>query len=155
MLVVSNSSPLIAFAAIGQLNLFPAVFQSIFIPPAVALEIAPSIPTLLPWLRIERLKQPLPAAVLRRSLGDGERETLALAVEIQAERVLLDDLPARRVARRLNLPVTGTAGVLLVAKRHGLMPRIRPHLDALVKESFFVGSELYDELLRLAGEQDT
>ena len=154
MAVVSNSSPLIAFAAIEQLNLFAALFASVVIPPAVALEVAPSIPTLPPWLRLERLKMPLPEEVLRRSLGDGEREALALALETQAERILLDDRAARRVAQELKLEVTGTAGVLLVAKRHALIPRIRPHLDALVSKSFFIGSALYDDLLRLAGEYE-
>jgi uncharacterized protein len=151
--VVSNSSPLIAFAAIQQLKLLPALFESVLIPPAVALEIAPSIPMLPPWLRIERLKQPLPERVMQRSLGDGEREALALALEIQATRILLDDLPARQIARRLNLAITGTAGVLLVAKRHALISHVRPYLDALIKESFFIGPQLYDELLHLAGEQ--
>ena len=97
----------------------------------------------------------MPAVVLRRSLGDGEREALALAVEIRAERILLDDRPARRVALELNLLVTGTAGVLLAAKRHALIPRIRPHLDALMEKSFFIRSDLYDELLRVAGEYET
>lgn len=60
MVVVSNSSPLIAFADIDQLNLLPAIFDSILIPPAVAAEIAPSIPDLPPWLLVEDLKQPLP-----------------------------------------------------------------------------------------------
>lgn len=91
---------------IGQLNILPAIFDSILIPSAVALEIAPSIP----------------------------------------------DLPARRIARTLNLTVTGTVGVLLVAKRHGVIERVRPSLDALVTEGFFVGAELYDEILHLAGE---
>jgi predicted nucleic acid-binding protein len=104
--VVSHSSPLIAFAAIEQLNLFPALFESVLIPPAVALEIAPSMPTLPTWLRVESLRMLLPEVVLRRSLGDGEREALALAVEIRAERILLDDPPARRVAFELSLLVT-------------------------------------------------
>jgi uncharacterized protein len=130
--VVSNSSPLIAFAAIEQLHLFPALFGSVLIPPAVASEIAPSVPTLPPWLRVEAVSLPLPQAVLRQSLGDGEREALALAVEIQAERILLDDRAARRVAQALQLLVTGTAGILLVAKRHALLPQIRPALDALL-----------------------
>ena len=154
MAVVSNSSPLIAFAAIQQLSLFPALFESVLIPPAVALEIAPSIPTLPSWLSVESLRMPLPEVVLRRSLGVGEREALALAVEIQAERILLDDRPARRVALELKLLVTGTAGILLVAKRHRLVPRIRPHLDALIETSFFIGSDVYDEILRLAGEYE-
>ena len=92
--------------------------------------------------------------MLQRSLGAGEREALALAIEIRAERILLDDLPARGIARKLNLSVTGTAGVLLTAKRHALIPRVRPYLDALLKEFFFIGPELYDELVRLAGEAD-
>ena len=152
MAVVSNSSPLIAFAAIGQLPLLPAVFQSILIPSAVALEIAPSIPTLPPWLRVQTLQQPVSARVLQRSLGAGEREALALAIEIRADRILLDDLPARRIARTLDLSVIGTVGILLVAKRHAIISSVRPHLDALLRESFFMGPGLYDEVLRLAGE---
>jgi uncharacterized protein len=128
--VVSNSSPLIAFAAIGQLNLLPAIFQSILIPPAVAIEITLSIPTLPPWLHVEELKQPLHGLVLQRSLGSGEREALALAVEIRAERILLGGLPARGIARKLHLSVTGTAGVLLVANGHALIHRVRSCLDA-------------------------
>jgi predicted nucleic acid-binding protein len=153
--VVSNSSPLIAFAAIELLRLFPAIFEAVLIPPAVAQEIAPSIPTLPPWLRIERLKASLPEAVLRRAFGDGEREALALALEIKAERILVDDRPARRLAQELSLRVTGTAGILLVAKRHALIPAVRPYLDQLIQTSFFIGPDLYDDLLRRAGERET
>ena len=154
MTVVSNSSPLIAFAMIGELRLLPAVFESVLIPPAVAREIAPSLATLPPWLVVQGLRATLPAAVRQRALGDGEREALALALEIQAQRIILDDRAARRVAQELNLHVTGTGGILLVAKRHALIPRIRPFLDRLVEKSFFVGPDLYDDLLRRAGEHD-
>lgn len=124
MLVVSNSSPLIAFSAIGQLD--PALFASILIPPAVVLEIAPSIPAQAAWLRVQELNQPLPESVLRPSLADGEREALALALEVRADRIILDDLPARRVARILGLSITGTAGVLVAAKHRGLISRVSP-----------------------------
>lgn len=154
MTVVSNSSPLIAFDTIGESRLLPAIFGSVLIPPAVAREIAPSFATLPPWLVVHGLSAALPPAVRRGSLGDGEREALALALEIQAERILLDDRAARRVGQELNLHVTGTAGILLVAKRHALIPRIRPYLDRLMEKSFFVGPDLYDDLLRRAGEHD-
>lgn len=154
MVIVSNSSPLIAFAGIGQLDVLPAIFGAILIPPAVALEIAPSIPDLPTWLQVQSLKLAVPCQVLQRSLGPGEREALALAVEVQAARILLDDLPARRIARTLNVTVTGTVGVLLVAKRHGVIEHVRPSLDALMTEGFFVGAELYDEVLQLADEFD-
>lgn len=154
MAVVSNSSPLIACAAIGQLPLIAALFRSVLIPPAVAREIAPSIPTPPPWLAVQSLRAPLPPAVLRQSLGDGEREAVGLALDIQAERILLDDRAARRVAQDLGLLVTGTVGMLLVAKRHGMIPALRPALEALVAQSFFISAALYDDILRAAGEMD-
>ena len=61
---------------------------------------------------------------------------------------------ARRAADELGLVVTGTVGVLLAAKRHGLIHRVRPLVDLLVQKSFFVGPELYAEIVRLAGEED-
>ena len=79
--------------------------------------------------------------MLRQSLGDGEREAVALALEIKAERILLDDRPARRVAQELGLVVTGTAGVLLAAKRHELIAHVRPFVDALVEKSFYIGTK--------------
>lgn len=110
MTVVSNSSPLIAFDTIGESRLLPAIFGSVLIPPAVAREIAPSFATLPPWLVVHGLSAALPPAVRRGSLGDGEREALALALEIQAERILLDDRAARRVGQELNLHITRNSG---------------------------------------------
>ncbi len=85
-------------------------------------------------------------------LGDGEREAIALAIELEATQIILDDLPARRVAEASGLNVIGTLGLLLGAKRQGLIDRVRPELDGLLKTSFFLSPELYTELLRSAGE---
>ena len=103
-------------------------------------------------LRVQELNQPLPESVLRPSLADGEREALALALEIRAHRIILDDMPARRVARILGLSITGTAGVLVAAKHRGLISRVRPILEDLVNNSFFISPELYEKVLELAGE---
>jgi predicted nucleic acid-binding protein len=94
--VVSNSSPLIALVRIQRLDLLPAIFESVLVPPAVAREISPSIPVLAPWLRIQAPSVLPPAPLLRRRLGAGEREALALAIELKADWIILDDLPARR-----------------------------------------------------------
>jgi predicted nucleic acid-binding protein len=149
---VSNSSPLIALAAIERLNLLPALFESVLIPPAVSREIHRSIPAPPAWLRTQILGAALPEIVQRRTLGDGEREAIALAVELNADRIILDDLPGRRVAQAAGLSVIGTVGVLLGAKRSGLVERIRPELDNLLRNSFFLSQELYDELIDAAGE---
>lgn len=88
----------------------------------------------------------------RRTRGDGEREAIALALEIQAALVILDDLPARRIALAARLNVISTLGVLLGAKRAGLIDRIRPELESLLKTSFFLSPMLYAQLLAEAGE---
>jgi predicted nucleic acid-binding protein len=153
--VVSNSSPLIALAGIQRLDLLPAIFESILIPPAVAREIGPSIPVLPPWLRIQAPNVLPSASLLRRRLGAGEREALALAIELAADWIILDDLPARRSAEAGGLNVIGTLGTLLAARRAGLLKSIRPELDALVRTSFFLSPQLYDQLLQAAGEIDS
>ena len=70
----------------------------------------------------------LPRVVMRRTLADGEREAIALAIELRADLIILDDLPARRVAKEAGLNVIGAVGVLLGAKRVGLIDRLRPEL---------------------------
>lgn len=155
MSAVSNSSPLIALAAIERLDLLPALFTSILIPPAVAHEIQRSVPVAPTWLQVRPLEAVLPPIVLRRSLADGERQAIALAVETRADAIVLDDLPARRIAQAAALNVIGTLGVLLAAKRVGLISSVRPELDNLVRTSFFLSSQLRDELLRAAGEGDS
>ena len=95
----------------------------------------------------------MPADVMRPSLGHGEREALSLAAELDADWLILDDLAARRrVARTLRLRVTGTLGVLLASKRRGFIPLVRPYLDRLIAQSFFLSPQLYAELMALAGE---
>ena len=88
----------------------------------------------------------------RGRLGDGEWEAIALSVELGASAILIDDRPARRLAEAAGLNVIGTLGLLLEAKRQGHVKTIRAELDKLLETSFFLSQQLYDQLLRLAGE---
>ena len=152
MAAVSNSSPLIALSEIGQLDLLPQLFTSVLIPPAVAGEIAPSVPVLPTWVEVRPVTHPLPQALRRRAFGLGEREALALSLECRPSHVILDDLPARRLAVALGLPLIGTLGVLVAAKHARLIDLIRPQIDGLVGRTFFIGDKLYRELLEAVGE---
>ena len=152
MSIVSNSSPLIALARIRRLDLVPTLLQSALIPPAVAREIAPSIPVLPRWLEVRAPTRSASGLTSRGRLGDGEWEAIALAIDVGAGAILIDDRPARRLAEAAGLNVIGTLGLLLQAKQAGIIASIRPELDKLLETSFFLSQQLYDELLRLAGE---
>ncbi|MGH7200146.1 MAG: DUF3368 domain-containing protein [Planctomycetaceae bacterium] len=98
------------------------------------------------------LTQPVGSQVLAASLGSGERETISLALEIEADRVILDDRAARRLAQDLGLPIIGTLGVLLAAKRRTILSNIRPQRDALIHHGFRIAPALYEQVLSDAGE---
>lgn len=134
------------------MSLITNLFQSITIPPAVGHEITRSVPVLPHWITIEPLRSPLPEVVLRKALGVGEREAIALALESKPSLLIVDDLPARKIARMLGVEVLGTAGILLAAKRKGLIKSLRAELDGLIRNSFFLSPKLYNDLLHAAGE---
>ena len=85
-------------------------------------------------------------------MDPGEREAIAIAIELRARRLVLDDEPARRLALALGLPVIGTVGVVLTAKRLSLLTEVRPILDALLGSGFRIGREVYEQALVDAGE---
>jgi uncharacterized protein len=85
-------------------------------------------------------------------LGAGEREVLALALEADQPLVVLDDALARRVARRLDLALTGTLGLLLKAKQAGRIDRLKPLLDRLEALNFRLDADTRLSVLRLASE---
>jgi len=151
MAVVSNSSPLIALEQIRQLEMLHSLFGEILVPDQVAAETAATVQP-RPWIRQQSLSLPLLSAVQRLTLGPGEREAICLAVEVKASAILLDDDPARKLALQLGLPVVGTAGVLVLAKERQLITAVRPCLDALIQNRFFLAPAVYELILKRVGE---
>jgi predicted nucleic acid-binding protein len=148
---VSNSSPLIALEQIGKLDLLRELFSAVIIPPAVASETSPTV-KLPPWITVDRLRWRLDPRTIRPSLGLGESEAISLSLELRPGRIILDDEPARRLALSLGLQVTGTLGIILAAKRRGLLRNVKTEMDSLLATGFFIGAELYNKILQLAGE---
>jgi predicted nucleic acid-binding protein len=150
--VVADASVLIALVQVGQLALLERLYVEVVIPPAVQREVAPSLPKLPPWIHTQTLQRPLDSRVAEAALDAGETEAITLALETRAEWVILDDLQARRLAKDLGLSVVGTAGVLFAAKQRGLIPEVRPPLDALRAAGFRLRKDVYEEILKAAGE---
>ena len=89
------------------------------------------------------------------NLDIGEAEAIALALELKADELLIDERLGRREAVRLGLSITGVLGVLLIAKNRGLISRVQPIIDALILQANFrISRQLYEEVLRTANELD-
>jgi predicted nucleic acid-binding protein len=146
---VSDASPLIALAQIDRLDLLQSQFQRVVVPPAIEREVAPSVGRLPAWVH----RQPIVAPrEFLRHLDPGEREAIALALDLDASFVIIDDLQGRRAATGLGLRVIGSLGLLVGAKRSGLTSDVRPLMDALIANGLFVSEQVYREILGLAGE---
>jgi uncharacterized protein len=150
-MIVSNSSPLIALTQIEMLWLLPDLFEQVLIPSAVAYETARSVPS-LQWLNVRPLTNPVNEHIASAGLGRGESEALSLALELNRATVILDERAARRLAGELGIPVTGTLGILLEARRRGTISSLKPHLDALMDVQFYLTPNLVHELLAEVGE---
>lgn len=156
---IADSGPLICLARIGQLELLPRLFFKILIPPEAWNEVTVrghGLPgayevSQATWLTIQapdpQLVRPLSILV-----DGGEAEAIALAQTTAGCTILLDDARARRIAERLNISQIGTIGLLLRAKRQGLLHHIKPHIDALVENGIYIRRELIDAVLKKAGE---
>src|SRR5262245_52793037 len=163
MLAVSNTSPLSNLAVIGQLGLLQQQFGAIWIPAAVADELnvfdhEPGRQVLQAalaagWLHCQPTANRAMVEKLSEHLDPGEAEAIVLALELHADRLLIDEKEGRAVAGSAGLSIVGVLGVLLQAKQDGHISAIKPHIGALrTKSRFFIAPQLEAKILDLAGE---
>lgn len=161
MTVVSNTSPITNLAAIGQFALLRQVVGPIVIADAVWEELNaggrpwPGSQEVAEAEWVER-RSPRDRALVDALMADldrGQSETLALAVELGADLVLLDEKEGRRMARRLGLRPFGVIGIVLAARQRDLVPAVHPLLASLRDQAgFHLTESVVQEVLRLAGE---
>jgi len=149
--VVINASPLITLCRSQLHGLLPQLFDAVYVPDAVWHDAAARIVPTLDWL--QRLP-PVEVAldIQRWNLGAGESAVMHHARELTADRAILDDAAARRCARSINVAMTGTCGVIVLAKRRGLLPKAEPAFRQLQAAGLWLSEELIVALLQKAGE---
>jgi predicted nucleic acid-binding protein len=156
--LVVNSGPLISLARIGQLEILPALFDDIALPRAVFKEVTqdPMLPgaeaiAQAEWLRVVDVMDLKVVERLSVSLDAGESEVLALAQQLGGT-AAIDERRGRSLADALGVPQTGTVGILLLAKKRGMIPALTPLLDQLGASGVRISSRLYEDARRSAGE---
>ena len=161
MIVVSDTSPLCNLALVQHLWLLKPIYQTVIIPTLLAEELAaasnPLIPAILQleWIETRSLTNWAIAHQLQRDRGldIGEASAIALALELQADDLLMDERLGRQEASQLGLSVIGILGILLVAKQRNLIPVVQPVVDSLIQQARFrVSPPLYQRVLALANE---
>lgn len=153
MIVVSDTSPITALLTVGKVDLLSQLFGEVIIPPAVETELRRSHSQLPPWMRTQAPKSSGKAKVYAQSVDYGEAEAIALAEELHADHILIDERKGRRLARQQGLPVIGLLGVILLSKRAQLIPSARALLDQLDKRAgIYLGDDVKDAALKTVGE---
>ena len=158
--VISNTSPLIGLWGLNCLSLLRDLYTEVWIPRAVEKEFLAVDETVYrevldsaPWIKVVDLTNPQSAAIYQ-GIDAGEAEVFALATEHDACLVFLDENKGRRKAKEIGLTVKGTVGILLEAKKEGLIDVIKPLLIRLRDNGMYLSESLINNALQDSGETD-
>ncbi|MEA5619182.1 DUF3368 domain-containing protein [Cronbergia sp. UHCC 0137] len=161
MIVISNTSPITNLSAIGKINLLEQIYGEIIISSEVFEELTQwgdSIPgakevKIFSWIKVKTIKNINLVHSLRNKLDEGESSAIALALELNADWLIIDEQLGRQTAIEYNLKITGILGILIEAKRQGLIPLVKPILDDLINiAKFWVNPSLYNKILSIVQE---
>lgn len=147
--VISDTSPLIIFQKIEQLDLLKKVYHELLTTQEIADEFKEELPE---WIKIQSVSDKKYQEFLETQVDLGEASTLALAKEFDNVLVILDDLKARKLAKKLNINVTGTFGVIYKAKQMGFIEKVKPLVDKILETNFRISDEIINEFLIINNE---
>jgi predicted nucleic acid-binding protein len=156
--VVVNASPLITLFRSGQADLLPRLFDRIVIPEAVWQEVVVAGRDDAASRELGAQSWPIREPVVATprveiwNLGAGETAVPSYALAHSGVRAVVDDADARRCARTLDIPLLGTGGLLLLAKRRGLLPSVAVGLEKLRGAGLWLSDDLVRLLTTQAGE---
>jgi predicted nucleic acid-binding protein len=158
--VVCDTTVWLYLGRVDQLELLPTFYSTIYTTESVCRELDAGRvtrremvdPRLLEWATVVESTEVQLNVLPESQLGAGELSVMAYAIAHGIQVVGIDDRQARLFAQRLRLHVIGTLGILLRAKRHGIVPALKPLLEQLTRERFYLSQELLEYVLHEAGE---
>ncbi|MCW3463005.1 DUF3368 domain-containing protein [Chitinophaga nivalis] len=147
--VIADTSCFILLDKIDAVDLLRQLFNTISTTSTIAEEFGKQLPE---WVKIMPVIDLHYQRILELEVDKGEASAISLAIESGSALLILDDLKARKVAGKLSLAYTGTLGILLKAKEMGLLPAIKPLLDRIQQTNFRFSVNIFNEILKIAGE---
>lgn len=156
--VVSNTTPIISLLKISHLEILKELYSEIIIPEAVYEEVEAGKGksyyqdlSEIPWIKIEKIQR-IQTQKFFPDLDAGEAEAIILATDIEAGLIIMDEKPGRASAKQSGLNVTGTIGVLVIAKNSGLIQKLRPLLIELTEKDVWIDKGLIAKVCKLVDE---
>ena len=143
--VIPDASCLIVLSKTGELELLKQLYPKIIISKEIANEFSQSIPK---WIEVRELENTNFLELLNAILDSGEASAIALAESIPNSLLILDDLKARKYAKELKLNLTGTIGVIVKAKKSGVIRDVHPIIDKFLKTDFRISPKIINEILK-------
>ena len=147
--ILSDTSCLILLEKIGELEVLHELFGAIITTPEVAAEFGLPLPV---WVTVKPVINRKYQSIIEASVDQGEASAIALAVEQDDCLLIIDDLKGRKFAQQIGLSITGTFGVLLEAKRAGIVPLVKPILEKIKQTNFRISAKLEAVVLAQAQE---
>lgn len=147
--VISDTSSLILFQNIGEIEILRNVYQNIFTTPEIAEEFSEKLPD---WILVKKVNDTKYQEFIETQIDKGEASAIALAKEMDNPLLILDDLKARKLAKKLNFKITGVLGVIHKAKEIGAIEYIKPIIEKLLQTNFRISENIIHELLELNNE---
>lgn len=147
--VISDTSTLILFHKINNIDLLAKVYGELITTPEIAKEYGETLPK---WVKILSAKDKKYQEFLETQVDWGEASAIALAKEFDDVLLLLDDLKARKLASRLNLKYTGALGIITKAKQLLIIDAVKPLIDKLIATNFRISKKIIDEILKINNE---
>lgn len=159
MIIIADSSPLITLAIIDKLEILELLFKEVIISKGVYEEIIKKNKPKSEKLRqyfmnnVKEVNNKIAVNILKQDIDLGEAESIILALELQVEDILIDDLKGRKYAKIEGLKIIGSMGLLLEAKRRGFIKEIKPLIEILIKNDIRLGDSLIKQVLKIANEE--
>jgi predicted nucleic acid-binding protein len=147
--VIADASVLIVLDKIEQLELLQGVYNEIYTTPEIVEEFGNPLPN---WIIIESVKDKKYQKIIEMQVDKGEASAIALSLELDDSLLILDDLRARKLAKRLGLIFTGTLGVIQKAKENGVIRKIKPMIEKLKSTDFRISEKIIEVLLKRNNE---
>lgn len=148
-IIVSDTSCLILFYKIGELELLHKVFGHIIITETVSKEYKRPIPK---WIQIKNPSTNLHYG-LQGFLDPGEATSISLATELKGSLLIIDESKGRKVAKELGITISGSLGILVIAKNRGFIASVKPIIEKITQTNFRLSDRLIKKVLQQVNEE--